>query len=254
MYGIIESMLITVRQLAAIWRVGPIGVLHVGAHEAEEFDDYKACGWMPVIWVEANPDRAAQLQSAFIEDFSNEVIEAVAWDTHGEKLSFFETNNGQSSSVLRLGTHQDSHPEVVVVSESAVVSSRLDRLLTPRHSRFELVVLDVQGAELHALKGLGDKLHGVKWIYAEVNVQEVYDGGPLLGEFDDYCRSLGFLRVDTLMTKAGWGDALYCRSDVVPTGIKPRRMLRRAVGNFGRGRRVVRGAIRRISTLVSRSN
>ena len=78
MYGIVESILITVRQLAVIWRVRPVGVLHVGAHEAEELDDYMACGWMPVIWVEANPNRAAQLRSAFVEYSSNEVIEAVA--------------------------------------------------------------------------------------------------------------------------------------------------------------------------------
>lgn len=37
------------------------GIIHVGAHDAEELDVYKAYGITRVVWIEANPDKAALL-------------------------------------------------------------------------------------------------------------------------------------------------------------------------------------------------
>jgi hypothetical protein len=55
-------MLISVKSLNNVWGVKPIGVLHVGAHEAEELEAYTKNGWMPITWVEAQPSKIEYLK------------------------------------------------------------------------------------------------------------------------------------------------------------------------------------------------
>jgi FkbM family methyltransferase len=201
-------MLISVRQLGRYWAVHPNGVLHVGAHEAEELTDYQAAGWSPVVWVEALPDKAAQLQERFRGTVDQTAISALAWDADGESLTLWRANNGQSSSALPMGTHLVEHPEVRVVEDLSIQSSRLDTLLQGTAHRFEFINLDIQGAELRALRGLGDRIREVRWIYCEVNEKPLYVGAHLMSEIDAYLTPFGFRRVDTDMTPHGWGDAL----------------------------------------------
>ena len=76
------------------------------------------------------------------------------------------------------------------------------------------MTLDIQGAELEALTGMGDLLTQVRWIFTEVNRREMYAGIPIVAELDEFLSRKGFRRVVTLWNPAGWGDALYVR----PTG------------------------------------
>ena len=78
------------------------------------------------------------------------------------------------------------HPEIHVVEEFALPTARLDTLLAGTPHRFDFVNLDIQGAELRALRGLGDRLRGVRWIYCEVMEKPLYIGAPLVGELDAY--------------------------------------------------------------------
>lgn len=85
----------------------PKGVLHVGAHRAEESQEYIENGWRHVIWIEAQPELAENLRKNLNNKF-NTVIEAVAWSQSGEKLIFNVANNGQSSSLYEFGSHSES--------------------------------------------------------------------------------------------------------------------------------------------------
>lgn len=220
-------MLISVRQLNVFWNVQPTGVLHVGAHEGEESADYKNAGWKPVLWVEGLPDKAAELEKRFRHDADQQVVAALVWDSDGAPLQMNRTNNGQSSSVLPLGTHLVEHPSIHVVEEIQLTSSRLDSILSSTQHRFDFVNLDIQGAELRALRGLGDRIRDVRWVYCEVNEKPLYVGASLMNEVDDYLDRFNFRRVDTEMTSHGWGDALYVHDLVLPFAPVWRRRLRR---------------------------
>lgn len=220
-------MLISVRQLRLFWNVRPVGVLHVGAHEAEELDAYRHAGWSPVLWIEGLPDKASQLKEQLKSKGDQEVVQALVWDTDGELLSLHRANNGQSSSAFRLGTHRIEHPEVHVVEEIPLRSSRLDTLLAGTDHRFDFINIDIQGAELRALQGLGDRIRGVKWIYCEVNEEPLYEGANLINEIDSFLQPKGFRRVDTDMTTHGWGDALYIHTAALPRLSTLRQNLRR---------------------------
>ena len=77
-------------------------------------------------------------------------------------------------------------------------------------SQVDFLNLDIQGAELQALKGFEKRLNSVKWIYTEVNKKQIYNGCATVNEMDLFLSSFGFRRVTTRwMPLAGWGDALY---------------------------------------------
>jgi hypothetical protein len=77
---------------------------------------------------------------------------------------------------------------------------------------FNFINLDIQGAELKALKGMEEYLHQIDYIYTEVNSDYVYEGCALIGEIDEYLQKFGLIRVETKWCgDYKWGDALYIR-------------------------------------------
>ena len=124
------------------------------------------------------------------------------------------TSKSASSSLFTLGTHAQTYPDIKIVEKRKVLTSRLDSILSV-DDHFQLVVLDIQGAELQAIEGLGERVKDVNWIFTEVNRKELYQGCSLVEDLDGYLRNLGFSRYFTAWDKrAGWGDALYVRNTV----------------------------------------
>lgn len=202
-------MLIPIEDLSRHFGIHPAGVLHVGAHNAEESDDYNSHRWGSVIWVDMLPEKVAALKKRFAHDPDNVVLQAACWNTDDEELPIFRAENGQSSSLLKPDLHLESHPDIKFRDGGPITTSRLDSILPPG-SKFDFINFDTQGAELRALEGLGRHLDSVKWAYLEVNTRQLYDGCALLHELDAFLEEHCFRRIATKMySDTGWGDALY---------------------------------------------
>ena len=79
-----------------------------------------------------------------------------------------------------------------------MVTTRMDTLIELNHipiEKLNFVNLDIQGVELRALKSMEKYLQYVKYIYTEVNTEQVYKGCNLIGEIDEYLKRFGFVRV-----------------------------------------------------------
>lgn len=210
-----NEMLISMQEVADILTKFGIkihGVLHVGMHEAEELKSYQIIGVAPsnVVWIEALEDKVQECRQRLIPN----VHQLVASDADNHIVTFHRTNNVQSSSMLDLGTHLQHHPHVHVVSSFQLSTTKLDTFLSKSvydASKLNFWNLDIQGAELKALKGGISNLHHVKAIYTEVNTEEVYKGCALLPDVDHFLGLFGFIRVLTKMTEFNWGDALYIK-------------------------------------------
>jgi FkbM family methyltransferase len=81
-------------------------------------------------------------------------------------------------------------------------------------SLIEFVNIDIQGAELLALKGMKKILRFAKYLYLEVNIRHLYKNCALITELDSFLNEYGFERKETKMTKWGWGDAIYIKKDL----------------------------------------
>lgn len=189
------------------------GILHVGAHECEEKNDYEKYGFHNVYWVEGMKFKVKMMK----EKYPNiNIYNAVISDVDDVEIVLNISNNGQSSSILELGTHKEKHPTIHYVDKQSSKSKTLTTLIEEEKINMDNVNFlnfDIQGAELKALKGMGDYLKKVDYIYTEVNSDYLYVDCCLIGEIDEYLRCFGFKRVLTKMAgDAGWGDAFYTRS------------------------------------------
>ncbi len=211
-------MLIPIAALADRLRLRPVAVLHVGAHAAEELSGYRQHDWAPRVWVEALPDLAAELRQRLVGSDEDLVVEGAVWSSSGLALPMHRASNGESSSLLEPMEHLTVHPEVRFGSAQTVVTVTLDDVMEAAETRFgirpDLINLDIQGAEVAALSGL-TRWDGIRWVYSEVAVRELYAGQPLVGEMDRLLDQRGFRRVGTvLLPHLGWGDALWVHRDV----------------------------------------
>jgi len=181
----------------------------VGAHRAEELESYRKSGFGPVIWVEAQESLIPLLTQRTLNS-DDQVFQGVAWSKTGEQFSLKVASNSQSTSVFDFATHSKHYPHITTIKTLHATTTRLDDLL-PSEAKFDFVNLDIQGAELEALMGLGRLMVSTKWVYSEVNSEELYSGIPLVGEIDDFLKSWNLIRLVTVWNQAGWGDALYGR-------------------------------------------
>lgn len=206
------------KQLVEVFNLKPAGILHIGAHEAEELDEYVANGMMgsqPIRWIEANPVLAKKLIKN-LDPKKNKVINAAVWDIEGEKILFNIASAPASSSLLDFGTHSEKYPDIQVVEKVEVTTRRIDSLFSTEDI-FDFVVLDIQGAESRALVGFGELINKINWIYLEVAKSEIYAGSGTVLEIDRQLLELGFTRAITFwQRKLGWGDALYVRKSLPP--------------------------------------
>jgi FkbM family methyltransferase len=205
-------MLLGFDDLVARYGIASTGVLHVGAHEGEEAEIYERTGMQGVTWIEANPTVVPRLR-ANVEPRGHRVIEALVGDTPAVR-TFHIANNEQSSSLLEFGVHRQEHPDVVVTESIELRTRTLDEICaTDKVDEFGVLVLDLQGAELLALQGATETLAHVDYVYLEVNDKPLYVGCAMVSDLDAYLGD--FVRVETVMTQHGWGDALYVRATVL---------------------------------------
>lgn len=209
-------MVLQLDVLVRIYGLRPTGVLHLGAHEGEEAEAYQRAGIRRVVWVEGNPELVDGLRER-VEPRGHRVFGALVSDRQGEAVRFHVTNNFQSSSILELGTHLEHHPEVHVTHTLDLETTTVDSLAREHDfSGLNFMNLDLQGAEMKALRGAAETLRDVDYVYSEVNREAVYKNCPHISEIDGYLGGYGLNRVVTKWSPAGWGDALYVRGGVNP--------------------------------------
>ena len=195
-------------------KINITGGFHLGAHNCEELPFYNNLGLQnkDVVWIDAIPEKVFQAKRRGIPNVYNAVIT----DKDDEEIIFNISNNGQSSSVLELGTHSTAYPSIVYVNKIRQQSITIDTFFERNKidaSKYNFWNFDIQGAELLALKGATESIKYAKAIYLEVNEKELYKKCGLVHEIDTFLSQYNFKRVYTIMTRLGWGDALYILRD-----------------------------------------
>ena len=204
-------MLIDLKELVYKYGLTIAGIIHVGAHTLEEKNIYNSLNISNILWFEANHEIANSMKAMY----PNESIYSYAiCDVDNQEREFIVTNNYQSSSILELKTHKIEHPSVIEMKRISVKTKTLDTFMLENNintNEFNFLNMDIQGAELLALKGAGKLLSKLEYIYLEVNEKELYEGCGLLSDIDVFLQKFGFKRVEISMTPHGWGDAFYMK-------------------------------------------
>ncbi len=189
-------------------------VLHIGAHLGEESLTYGELGFQEVNWVEAQPDIFAQL----IKRASPEsCLQAAIWSERAT-LEFNVSSNSVSSSLLEfdertpwkeLSTLSKIEVEAITLADAVDIFLKRNLLKDPF-----FLLLDIQGAELRALRSLGEIRSRVVVISCEVSLSPTYSGGASRKEIFLHLIRNGFVPLSGFLdATTGHGDQLFVRAD-----------------------------------------
>ncbi|MDY6806539.1 MAG: FkbM family methyltransferase [Cyanobacteriota bacterium] len=198
--------------------IQPRGVIHIGAYEGEEIQAYREMGIEKVLFVEANPEVFDRLQEKMAAMPEVRVANYAICDRSGS-VELHVAANEQSSSILSANNQSEQNVYTREISKVTVEAKTLDNLLAELNlspEDFNLLNIDIQGAELLALRGASNALQFVEGINIEVNYEEIYRGCPLIEDIDEFLEKAGFERVATTTPyDPSWGDAFYAKKPTI---------------------------------------
>ena len=201
----------SVMDLLARYQINCKNVLHIGGHFAEEASLYQENGIVCAVFIEGDPTIFPHLQAALREypDFSCHL--AMLSNIKGESEFYVASNEGASSSLLKPMRHVIERPDITFDERKSVQTTTLDSM---KLGSYDLVVIDVQGAELLVMEGGADTIEQAKAIWIEVNAGSMYEGAANSSEIVE-ALSKSFVPLYMNMNENLWGDALFVRKSLL---------------------------------------
>lgn len=189
------------------------GIIQLGAHYWEERDYFISMGVKDFVLVEPQKHciQILELKKDEVPEVNVEIYPCALSENEGVGFMFCDENNmGQSSSLLRPKDHKVVYPEIPFNRTEAVNVKMLQNLPID-WPKYNVIYMDLQGAELLAMRGAGEILRGIDAVHTEINFREMYEGCGLVGELDAFFMIYGLYRVETGADQGGWTDALYVK-------------------------------------------
>ncbi|MBA5864047.1 MAG: FkbM family methyltransferase [Nitrospira sp. CR1.1] len=160
--------------------------------------------WATLCLFEPNAARAEELRKAYKKSNRRKkahVFETALSASGGERV-LYETNVPTGSSLLKPGSdalNEFGDPSYFFpIHAHRIQTRRLDDVLNEAGiQQVDFLKLDVQGAEIEVLHGLGERLRqSTLGVELEVGLPGGYLEQPSMGEVDEFLRSRGFTLFD----------------------------------------------------------
>ncbi|MEM6364501.1 MAG: FkbM family methyltransferase [Planctomycetota bacterium] len=201
------------------WR--PQSLIHVGAHLAQEREHYESLGYRQIWWIEGSETTHAELCrviDAHNGPATHWVEHALLTDQEDQHIELHQFSNGGASNSIFHATPNLSGrwSHVHETGQSERLTSRtLDTLVKERGSvPWDVLLVDVQGAELLVLNGATTLLQNVKAVICEASTVPYYDSGVLFDELAAFLSQFGF---EPVMAPRRHGDILFMRTNDLQT-------------------------------------
>ena len=198
----------------------PYVIFDIGSRDCQQsIEFYNNFPNAKIYAFECNPN-TLDICKKNIENYKDRItlIEGAVCDYDGE-ITFYPINQektittwkdgnpGASSIFLSNGTYKAEH---YIQDEIKTNCHRLDSVIQKYNIKnVDIIWMDLQGAELLALNGLGNFLKEVKYMHIEVSHGEMYSGQVLFKELNDYIISNNFSIKNDLKMNVWQEDAIY---------------------------------------------
>jgi FkbM family methyltransferase len=206
-------MMLPLKNILSKYNIYPNGVIHVGAHFAEEHYEYTECGIKKFVYIEPCLPAYDNMLSKFNGQENISIFNCAC----GKEDAFLpmyvsHQNEGQSNSILAPKLHKEQHPEIIFDDAEIVTVTPLSKIPFER-SDFNFLVMDCQGYEGEVLKGADNVLPSIDIIYTEVNRGQTYEGNMEIDEMIKFLDERGFELKEVFWPSAHltWGDAVFIR-------------------------------------------
>lgn len=139
-------------------------------------------------------------------------------DTDKTTTSIWPNGNPGASSLLKAS---GNYPlEKYIQKEITVQAITLVKFMEENNiSKIDLMWMDIQGAELKALVGMGNKIKCLSAIHVEVEFSNIYKNQPQFKDIKKYLNQNGFLFIDFTNRNIYSGDAIFIRKARIPKNI-----------------------------------
>jgi FkbM family methyltransferase len=173
---------------------------------------------------ECNPNTINECRKVTSE-FNNIILTEKAVTENDGNISFFtidkentvttwsDGNQGASSLLKASGKYMiEQYAQKEVTVEGISLFTFLNQNKIPQ---IDLLWMDIQGAELMALRGLKDRIKDVKIIHLEVEFMEIYSDQPLFNEVRSFLENNGFIFCGYTYKEEFSGDAIFINSNII---------------------------------------
>lgn len=207
-------MLMNFDRLISQYNLKIKGVIHIGAHYGQEYNEYVRHGIKNMMFFEPLKKNYGILVNNIQQGETISAHNIALGNTVGQIEMFVETaNQGMSSSILEPKIHLQQYPYITFENKETVYIDKLDNIKFNRDN-FNMINIDVQGYELEVFKGGIETLNHINMIYTEVNRDEVYKNCAKVDEVDRFLANYKLRRVETTWDGRTWGDALYVKLEI----------------------------------------
>jgi FkbM family methyltransferase len=219
------SMKLNFPDLCQHHNITPRGIILIGAYDGKTLKRLNLPNTVKILVIDANQGAVERLQENFADSPNIQVVQA-AIANHNDTVTLHLTSLESSSSILPWKQYSEIYPNIKEIQQLTLSSRTLDTLLEELNlspSDFNILILDIQGAELLALEGANQLLNNLDAIYTNVHYQELFEGGALAEEVNQFLSDYQFdiVAEDTPYHPA-WGEAFYVRQTVrTEDGIHP---------------------------------
>jgi FkbM family methyltransferase len=171
------------------------GIIHMGAHRGGEAAVYD---WFnkQTIWIEANPKIIDDLKDHTSQYIYQRVIQALLSDEDNKLENFnISSNDGASSSIFSFGSYKKIHEKIKMTDVIKLKTSTLDTIIKKEQinvDKYNFWVVDLQGAELLALKGASESIRMCNFILIEISKENIYKGGVNWDELNEFLKKKSF--------------------------------------------------------------
>ena len=174
------------------------GIIHMGAHRGGEAAVYD---WFnkQTIWIEANPKIIDDLKDHTSQYINQKVIQALLSDEDNKLENFnISSNDGASSSIFSFGSYKKIHEKIKMTDVMKLKTNTLDTIIKKEQinvDKYDFWVVDLQGAELLALKGADEMIKSCKFMYIEISKENIYKNGANWNELNEFLKKKNFIPV-----------------------------------------------------------
>jgi FkbM family methyltransferase len=170
----------------------------MGAHRGGEAAVYD---WFnkQTIWIEANPKIIDDLKDHTSQYINQKVIQALLSDEDNKLENFnISSNDGASSSIFSFGSYKKIHEKIKMTDVMKLKTNTLDTIIKKEQiniDKYDFWVVDLQGAELLALKGANEMIKSCKFMYIEISKENIYKNGANWNELNEFLKKRNFIPV-----------------------------------------------------------
>ena len=218
----LKKQILDIRHLQEKYNLDLTGVIHVGAHLANEHLMYLNCGIKNVVYFEPVPALFERLKSKMAFLYENFTVTDLTVQLYNFALGSenkddvpmnVEKNDRYGcSSIL---TPSSNYNHIPFVGQK-VRMRRLNDISDVDFKKFNYLNIDVQGYELEVLKGATEALEHVDYIMCEINRDTTgkkvdYIGSALVQDICEFLSPYGFELVEEDWPGVSWGDGFFIK-------------------------------------------